>query len=107
MACLFCDATADSCEWCAPGGRLASGIPLTQSMSAQQQRRALLGVHPMGAQLAPPGHPGHGLTCGDCRHLYAKHRSKTYLKCKLNKNTNSKSTDTRAKWPACILWEEA
>ena len=46
-----------------------------------------------------------GTTCGTCIHLTAKRLARTYLKCALRVNTNSTSTDHRARWESCGKYE--
>lgn len=68
---------------------------------ATQNRNAARGLHPMGFRLA-----NNGETCGSCAHLVRKRRcSRTYLKCRVGKNTSGPATDIRAQWGACEKWE--
>jgi hypothetical protein len=46
-----------------------------------------------------------GTRCGTCIHLTAKAYARTYLKCALRTNTNSPSTDHRARWESCAKYE--
>ena len=48
-----------------------------------------------------------GCTCRNCMHLNRyKHRSRTYIKCGLNRNTAGPATDWKASWPACRKYRE-
>ena len=46
-----------------------------------------------------------GATCKYCKHLYRKHYSKTYIKCRLRDDTNGPGTDHKAGWSACAKYE--
>lgn len=39
--------------------------------------------------------------CKHCKHIIAKHFSKTYYKCEFRGNTNGPGTDHRVNWPTC------
>lgn len=45
--------------------------------------------------------------CGQCAHLVAHRKSKTYYKCNLTNITFGAGTDWRKSWPACRKFEEA
>jgi len=48
-----------------------------------------------------------GKTCKSCKFLYRdKHHNKTYFKCEVRGVSRSASTDHRAKWSACGLYEK-
>lgn len=47
-----------------------------------------------------------GVTCTNCTHLYAVHKSKTYWKCNLRKHTNGPASDHRVRWLACAKYEK-
>lgn len=47
-----------------------------------------------------------GRTCGECSHLCAKVRSRTYYKCCLSKVTAGAMTDWRKSWSACGKFED-
>ena len=62
------------------------------------------GTHPMTLQPLR----AEGGTCGACRHLVQRGNvAGHYLKCSRHPhNTGGPATDCRAKWPACVLFEE-
>ncbi len=70
--------------------------PSSERRSAS--RSVLRGRHPMGFELATGRD-----TCSTCAHLV---RKSVYLKCAMTKMTSGAATDIRAKWPACVKWEE-
>ena len=59
--------------------------------------------NPMREQLGPGPE---GATCRTCKHKVSKRLARTYLKCALRPNTSGSKTDIRAKWPACVKYEE-
>lgn len=59
------------------------------------------GLHPFGAPLTEV----EGATCGNCKHLFKRRMSRSYLKCDLMKNTFGPGTDLRIKWRGCVKWE--
>ena len=70
-----------------------------QRRTQRQRDMIAKGIHPATQRALLPGTQ----TCGTCDHL-ARSWGR-YLKCGLV--TRSASTDIRAGWPACVLWQEA
>lgn len=102
MSCLLCPAGAESCRWCNPPARSPDGR--FSGTTATQQRRVLLGLHPMGHPMPAEGAPACSETCKSCANLRRNVWTKTYLKCALCPSTGGLGSDTRAKWPACARW---
>ena len=65
----------------------------------RQNLNVARGLHPMGMPFAD-----NGATCGDCEHLERHSMGSTWLKCAKSRQTSSRATDVRAKWPACSLF---
>jgi hypothetical protein len=48
-----------------------------------------------------------GAICKQCKHLFRKRISKTYIKCDLRTYTNGPGSDHKARWHACSKFEQA
>ena len=79
--------------------------------------RPVFGVDRDPAAVAGPGTFKHnpmlllgpgpqGRLCRDCTHLLTYQMGTRWFKCALRPHSNSTATDHRAKWPACVRFEE-
>ena len=102
LVCLFC--SSEGCHLCQPSAGpewfiAGNNTPATHIKNVQR------GLHPLGGILYSPWH---GQKCGNCAHLARqKHHDKTYIKCKVHKQTRGPGTDVRVKWRACDKWGPA
>lgn len=80
------------------GNIIASPAP-----AARPKRKS---TRPSGYAWTPGTGPQHE-TCASCRYLTQRHLAKTYLKCRLVRETwtGGAKTDVQARSPACLKWE--
>lgn len=78
--------------------------PMSAERDAAKRKRK---PTPKRGHYFTPGTGPEGETCGTCKHLFRNQRSKTYLKCGLNRVhwTGGEGSDIRAKDAACKFWE--
>lgn len=72
-----------------------------RSVPQELKKGGKVTVNPMHAAFGVRG----DRTCGDCVHLFARQLSGRYLKCEMRSLSGSASSDHRAGWIACGLFE--
>ena len=102
MSCLFCQVGACT-KVCKPPGERSGWSGRFGRLKGVRVLLVRRGLHPTGFPAGPEDK-----TCGDCEHLTRIVRSKTYLKCGLDREswTHGTGTDLRVRWPACERFTE-